>query len=409
MSFIDRLKHSWNAFANRDPTPGEYGVAYSIRPDRPRFSYGNERTIVTAIYNRIALDVSSIDIRHVQLDADGRFSSYKDTKLNRCLSLGANLDQTCRAFLQDAVMSMFDEGCVALVPIDTKINPKTASFDIESMRTGKILEWYPEHVRVRCYNQNTGRQEEIVVPKSKTAIIENPLYAVVNEPNGTAKRLTRKLALLDVVDEQSSSGKLDLIIQLPYTTKTELRKKQAEQRRKDLEEQLMSSKYGVAYADGTEKIVQLNRSVDNNLLAQIDSLTNTLYGQLGITQSIMDGTADDKTMLNYYNRSIGPIIEAIVLEMKRKFLSKTAITQGQSIIYFRDPFKLVPVNDIAEIADKLTRNEIMTSNEIRQVIGLKPSDDPSADELRNKNLSAPTDDHTACDEPRYGEETEYQK
>lgn len=385
-----RLKTAWNAFLNRDPTVvyRDVGTSYSYRPDRPRFSRGNERSIVTSVYNRIALDVAAITIQHVRLDDDGRFSSVIDSGLNRCLNLEANIDQTGRAFIQDIVMSMFDEGCVAIVPVDTSDNPEeTGSYDIETMRTGKILEWYPRHVKVRVYNDRTGRKEDIVRPKNTVAIIENPLYAVINEPNSTMQRLIRKLNLLDAIDEQSGSGKLDLIIQLPYIIKTEARRKQAEDRRKEIERQLAGSKYGIAYTDGTERITQLNRPVENNLMKQIEYLTTTLYGQLGMTQTVMDGTADDKTMLNYTNRSIEPIVSAIVDAMKRVFLTKTARSQKQSIMFFRDPFKLVPVADLAEIADKMTRNEIMTSNEIRQVIGMKPSDDPKADELRNSNIN----------------------
>lgn len=393
MGLVDRLQHGWNAFiSNRDPTIGvnSYGTGYTYRPDRPRLTRGNERSIVTSVYNRIALDASSISIQHVMLDDNGRFLSVIDSALNRCLNLSANLDQTGRAFLQDAVMSMMDEGCVALVPIDTTLDPKnTGSFDIESIRTGKILEWYPSSVKVRVYNEKTARREDLILKKKNVAIVENPLYAVMNEPNSTMQRLIRKLVLLDAVDEQSGSGKLDLIIQLPYTIKTEARRQQAENRRRDIEEQLRGSKYGIAYTDGTERVTQLNRPVENNLMNQIKYLTETLYGQLGITQGILDGTADDKTMLNYYNRTIEPIISAIVDEMKRKFLTRTALTQKKTIMFFRDPFKLVPVNDIAEIADKFTRNEILTSNEIRQIIGFKPSGDPKADELINSNLNHP--------------------
>ena len=392
-TFGTRLKHAWNVFMNRDPTLyyRELGMGYSYRPDRPRFTRGNERSIVTSVYNRIALDVAAINIQHVRLDNDGRFLSVIESSLNQCLSLAANTDQTGRAFLQDVVMSMMDEGCVAIVPVDTDDDPDmTGSYKIETMRTGKILDWYPEYVKVRVYNERTGRKQDILVSKSSVAIIENPLYAVINEPNSTMQRLIRKLNLLDVVDEQSSSGKLDLIIQLPYVIKTEARRQQAEQRRKDIETQLSGSKYGIAYTDGTERITQLNRSVENNLMKQIEYLTSMLYSQLGITQSILDGTADEKTMLNYYNRTIEPIISAIVDEMKRKFLTKTARSQLQSISFFRDPFKLVPVADLSEIADKFTRNEIMSSNEFRQIIGMKPSADPKADELRNKNLSEPS-------------------
>lgn len=404
-----RLKHAWNAFFNKDPTDyfKNVGIGYTYRPDRPRLTRGNERSIVTSVYNRLALDASSVSIQHVRLDENNRFLSVIDSGLNGCLTVEANLDQTGRAFIQDIVMSMLDEGSVAIVPVDTTFNPEiTGSYDILSMRTGKILEWYPSHVKVRVYNEKTGRKEDIVVPKSTIGIVENPLYAVINEPNSTMQRLIRKLNLLDVVDEQSSSGKLDLIIQLPYVIKTEARRQQAEKRRKDIEDQLAGSKYGIAYTDGTEHITQLNRSVENNLMKQIEYLTSMLYSQLGITQSILDGTADDKTMLNYYNRTIEPILSAIVDEMKRKFLTKTARSQLQSILFFRDPFKLVPVNEISEIADKFTRNEIMTSNEIRQIIGMKPSDDPKADELRNKNLSQPKDDQTDPSNDATGEKIE---
>lgn len=393
MSFGSRLKHAWNAFnGNAHMDYRNLGMSYSYRPDRPRLSRGNERSIVTSVYNRIALDVAALKIQHIRLDENERFVSVIQDGLNNCLTIEANIDQTARAFIQDVVISMFDEGSVAIVPVDTTTNPNiTGSYDIQSMRVGQILDWYPMYVRVRVYNELTGKKEDIVVPKSTVAIIENPLYAVINEPNSTMQRLIRKLNLLDVIDEQSGSGKLDLIIQLPYVIKTEARRQQAENRRKDIEGQLSGSKYGIAYTDGTERITQLNRSVNNNLMSQIEYLTSMLYSQLGITQSILDGTADEKTMLNYNNRTIEPIISAIVDEMKRKFLTKTARSQLQSISFFRDPFKLVPVNDIAEIADKFTRNEIMTSNEIRQVVGMKPSDDPRADELRNKNLSAPSE------------------
>ena len=392
MSFGSRLKHAWNAFTgNVQMNYRDLGMSYSYRADRPRMSRGNERSIVTSVYNRIALDVAALNVQHVRLDENGRFLSVIDDGLNNCLTLEANVDQTARSFIQDVVISMFDEGSVAIVPVDTTTDPNVSgSYDIQSLRVGQILDWYPQYIRTRVYNEQTGRKEDIVVPKSAVAIIENPLYAVINEPNSTMQRLIRKLNLLDVIDEQSGSGKLDLIIQLPYVIKTEARRQQAENRRKDIESQLSGSKYGIAYTDGTEHITQLNRSVNNNLMSQIEYLTSMLYSQLGITQSILDGTADEKTMLNYNNRTIEPIISAIVDEMKRKFLTKTARSQRQSISFFRDPFKLVPVNEIAEIADKFTRNEIMTSNEIRQVVGMKPSDDPRADELRNKNLSAPS-------------------
>ena len=389
MGLINRIQRGWNAFSNRDPTndSNDQGMSYFYRPDRPRFTRGNERSIVTSVYNRIALDASAINIQHVRLDDNGRFSSVIESGLNNCLTLDANTDQTGRAFIQDAVMSMLDEGCVALVPIETDKDPDTGSFEIFSIRTGKIIEWRPKTVKVRTYNARTGKKEDIYVPKNSIAIVENPLYAVINEPNSTMQRLIRKLSLLDVTDENTASGKLDLIMQLPYTIKTEARRKQAEDRRKDVEMQLASSKYGIAYADATERITQLNRPVENNLMKQIEYLTSMLYSQLGITQTILDGTADDKTMLNYYNRTIEPIVSSIVDEMKRKFLTKTARTQKQSIMFFRDPFKLVPINDIAEIADKFTRNEIMTSNEIRQIVGMKPSDDPKADKLINSNIS----------------------
>lgn len=400
MSFGSRLKHAWNAFTgNVQMNYRDLGMSYSYRADRPRMSRGNERSIVTSVYNRIALDVAALNVQHVRLDGNGRFLSVIDDGLNNCLTLEANVDQTARSFIQDVVISMFDEGSVAIVPVDTTTDPNVSgSYDIQSLRVGQILDWYPQHIRARVYNEQTGRKEDVVVPKSAVAIIENPLYAVINEPNSTMQRLIRKLNLLDVIDEQSGSGKLDLIIQLPYVIKTEARRQQAENRRKDIENQLSGSKYGIAYTDGTEHITQLNRSVNNNLMSQIEYLTSMLYSQLGITQSILDGTADEKTMLNYNNRTIEPIISAIVDEMKRKFLTKTARSQHQSISFFRDPFKLVPVNDIAEIADKFTRNEIMTSNEIRQVVGMKPSEDPRADELRNKNLSAPSGSNQQSEE-----------
>lgn len=395
ISFSSRLKHAWDAFRNRDPTNSykDIGTSYAYRPDRVRFTRGNERSIVTAVYNRIALDVASIGIKHCRLDKNDRFIEVIDSNMNQCLNVEANIDQTGRAFIQDIVMSMLDEGCVAIVPTETTLNPKiTKSYDILSMRTGKILEWYPEHVKVRVYDDRIGRKNDIILPKSIVGIVENPLYAVINEPNSTMKRLVRKLSLLDVTDEQTASGKLDLIIQLPYIIKTESKRLQAENRRKDIENQLSSSKYGIAYTDGTERITQLNRSLENNLMKQVEYLTNMLYSQLGITQTVLDGTADEKTMLNYNNRTIEPIISAIVDEMKRKFLSKTARSQLQSIKFFRDPFKLVPVNDIAEIADKFTRNEIMTSNEIRQIIGMKPSNDPKADKLINSNIRQPNEE-----------------
>ena len=392
MGLFDRLQHGWNAFINnRDPTMRYpfVGPSYTVRPDRVRFSRGNERSIVTSVYNRIALDVAAINIYHCKLDDNGRFTEIVNSGLNNCLNLEANIDQTGRAFLHDIVASMFDEGCVAIVPTDTSIDPKTTtSYDIQKMRTGKILDWYPSHVKVRVYNEKTGMKEDVLLPKSMVGIVENPLYAVINEPNSTMQRLIRKLNILDVIDEQSGSGKLDLIIQLPYVIKSDARKQQAEARRNDIMDQLKGP-YGIAYTDGTERITQLNRPIENNLMKQIEYLTNLLYSQLGITQSILDGSADEKTMLNYYSRTIEPIISAIVDEMKRKFLTKTARSQNHSIKFFRDPFKLVPVNDLAEIADKFTRNEIMSSNEFRQIVGLKPSSDPKADQLINSNLNHP--------------------
>ena len=407
-SIGSRLKHAWNAFFNKDPTPvkWDHGASYSYRPDRPRLTRGNERSIVTAIYNRIALDVSALIMKHCRLDENGRYSEDVESKFNRCLTVEANLDQTARAFKQDIVMSMLDEGCVAVVPVDTNQDPLKGSYDILTMRTGKILEWRPSTIKVRAYNEKTGEKEDIVVPKCTTAIIENPLYAVINEPNSTMQRLIRKLNLLDAGDEQSSAGKLDLIIQLPYIIKTDARRQQAEARRKDIEMQLSGSKYGIAYTDGTERITQLNRSIDNNLMKQIEYLTSMLYSQLGITQSILDGTADEKTMLNYNNRTVEPIASAIVDEMKRKFLTKTAISQSQTVMYFMDPFKLVPVSNLADIADKFTRNEILSSNEVRQIIGMKPSDDPKADELLNKNISQPVDETMV---PPEGEEAGYEE
>lgn len=394
MGLLDRIQHGWNAFLNRDPTYiySQHGMSYSYRPDRPRPSRGNERSIINSVYNRIALDVASIDLVHCKLDKNDRYIETINSKLNNCLSTEANMDQTGRSFIQDVVLSMFDEGSVAIVPVDTTLDPDiTGSYDIESMRTAKILEWRPQHVRVYLYNDRTGKKEEIWVPKSTVAIIENPFYSVMNEPNSTVQRLVRKLILLDSVDEQSGSGKLDLIIQLPYVIKSDSRKKQADERRKQIEDQLSGSKYGIAYTDGTERITQLNRPVENNLLKQIEYLMNLFWSQMCVTQSVMDGTADEKTMLNYNNRVVEPIVSAIVDEMRRKFLTKTARSQSQTITYFQDPFRLVPVNNMAEIADKFTRNEIMTSNEIRQIVGMKPSDDPKADKLVNSNISQPTD------------------
>lgn len=412
-TFVSRLKHGWNAFRNREPTVNyaDTGIGYSYRPDRPRLTRGNERSIITSVFNRIALDVASIDIQHCRLDKNGRFVETIDSKLNNCLTLSTNIDQTARAFIQDLVISMFDDGSVAIVPVDTTFDPNiTGGYEIETMRAGKVIEWYPEHVKVLVYNEKRGKKEEITLPKSYVGIVENPLFSVVNEPNSTVQRLMRKLNLLDVTDEQTASGKLDLIIQLPYTIKTDLKREQANKRRKEIEDQLVGSKYGIAYADGTERITQLNRPIENQLLTHIEFLKDTMYSQLGITQSIMDGTADDKTMLNYYNRTIEPIVSAIVDEMTRKFLTKTARSQKQTITFFRDPFKLVPINDIAEIADKFTRNEILTSNEIRQIIGMKPADDPKADQLVNSNISQPEDQQEPYEEmpEEYYEEGENQ-
>lgn len=389
-TIFERLQHSWNAFRGRD-RPIQYsdlGLSSYRRPDRTYLRVSNERSIITAIYNRIAMDVAANKIEHVKLDDNARYVETVKDGLNNCLSLEANLDQTSRAFIQDAVLSMFDEGCIAIVPIDTSIDPnKSASFDIQSMRVGKITQWYPEHVRVQVYNEKRGIKEELTVPKRMVSIIENPFYAVMNEANSTLQRLIRKLNILDAIDEQSGAGKLDLIIQLPYVIKSTARQEQAEARRKQIETQLAGSKYGIAYTDGTERITQLNRPVENNLMSQIEYLMNTLYSQLGITPEILNGTADEKTMLNYNNRTIEPILAALVDEMKRKFLTKTARTQGHSIIFSSEPFKLVPINNIAEIADKFTRNEILSPNEIRSIIGFKPVADQQADELRNRNLN----------------------
>lgn len=394
-----RLKHAWNAFLNRDPTDNFYrdpGYSYSYRPDRVRLTRGNERSIITSVYNRIAMDVAAITIQHCKLDANGRFLSVVDSGLNNCLNLEANKDQSGRAFIHDAVLSMLDEGAVALVPVDTSFNPKvTGSYSIDTMRVAKILEWMPDKVRVSMYNDRIGIKQEVTLPKKSVAIIENPFYAVFNEPNSTMKRLIRKLNILDAIDEQSGSGKLDLIIQLPYIIKSDARRKQAEDRRKDIEMQLSGSKFGIAYTDGTERITQLNRPVENNLMKQVEYLTSMLYSQFGITQSVMDGTADEKTMNNYYYRTVEPIISTIVDEMKRKFLTKTARTQFQSIMFFRDPFKLMPINELAEAADKFTRNEIMSKNEWRQILGMKPSDDPKADQLINSNINQSPDQQMA--------------
>ena len=392
MGFVDRLQHGWNAFLGRDgPYMDymEYGAAYYTKPDRVRFSRGNERSIINAVYNRIAIDAAAIDIRHVDVDENGRYKQEHDDGLNTCLSLSANKDQAARPFIQDVVMSMLDEGCVAIVPVDTTANVLTGAFDIKTMRVGKITTWYPDYVRIKVYNDQIGHEAEITLPKDAVAIIENPFYSVMNEPSSTAARLIRKLNILDTIDEQNSSGKLDMIIQLPYIIKTPARRQQAENRRKDIELQLSTSKYGIAYTDGTEKITQLNRSIDNNMIEQVEFFTDMLYSQLGITQEILNGTAEEKVMQNYYTRTIEPIVSAITDEMKRKFLTKTARTQGQSIMFFRDPFKLMPITDFAELADKLTRNCIATSNEIRQAIGMKPMNDPQADQLINNNLSQP--------------------
>lgn len=393
MAFLDRLKHGWNAFVSNRENPirtYSYGASYGSRPDRVRMTRGNEKSIIAAIYNRIATDVAAVNIVHVRLDDQDRYVETIDSGLNNCLNVSANVDQTGRALVQDLVMSMFDEGSVALVPVDANIDPSlSASFDIHTLRTGKILDWFPRHIRVRVYNDVEGRYEDVIVPKATTAIIENPFYSVMNEPSSTMQRLSRKLAMLDTIDEQTSSGKLDLIIQLPYTIRSDARRERAESRRKDIEMQLAGSKYGIAYIDATEHVTQLNRSVENNMLAQIEYLTNTLYGQMSITPGILDGTADKQTILNYQNQTIEPILAAITDEMKRKFLSKTARSQKQSIMYFQDPFKLLTVDNLGDVADKMRRNEIMSSNEIRQKLGMKPSDSEKADSLDNPNLSQP--------------------
>lgn len=403
MNIGSRLKHAWNAFLNRDP-PGSryYGGGYSYRPDRMRFSRGSERTIINAIYNRIALDAASITINHVKLDENNRFDSIIDSGLNYCLNTEANADQTGRGLIQDIVMTFLEEGVAAVVPEKTNFDPRYSnSYEIYSMRVGVPVEWYPNHVRVRLFNELTGQNEEITFPKKMVALIENPFYAVMNAPNSTMQQLVRKLALLDVVDEQAGSGKLDMIIQLPYVIKSQARRDQAEQRRAEIEKQLSGSKYGIAYTDGTERIVQLNRSLENNILKSIEYLTNMVYSQLGVTQEILNGTADEKTMNNYMNRIIEPVIAAIADEFKRKFLTKTARTQGQSIMFFRDPFRLAPVSMIAEMADKFTRNEIMTPNEFRQAIGMKPSKDPKSDQLANRNIAAANSEM-----PMMGDETD---
>lgn len=402
LSVSSRFKNAWNAFLNKNPTYDSNSNGSYYRPDRTRLSRGNERSIITSIYNRIGLDVANINFKHCRLDENNRYIEDVDSKLNNCLTLEANIDQTARAFIQDIVMSMFDDGCVAIIPVDTIYNPNnTDSYQIVTLRTGKIKTWYPTKIQVEVYNDIKGLKEYITIDKSIACIIENPFYSIMNEPNSTLQRLIKKLLLLDSIDEQSGSGKLDLIIQLPYIVKSEARKQQAEQRRKDIERQLSGSKYGIAYTDGTEKITQLNRAVENNLMKQIEYLTSMLYSQLGITQEVLDGTANEQTMLNYYSRTVEPIASAIADEMKRKFLSKSARSKGQSIMFFRDPFKLVPVNNLAEIADKFTRNEILTSNEIRQIVGIKPSDDPRADELRNSNINQSNQDQRPLVEENY--------
>ncbi len=398
-SIFSRLKDAWNVFSGRDAyrrtssRGSYYGMSSAYRPDRVRLSTRNERSIITSVYNRIAVDCATIEIKHVKTDDDGRYEETVDSGLNNCLMTEANIDQTGRAFRQDIYLSLIDEGCVAITPVDTSTNPDdTSSYDILTLRVGKVLEWFPRDVRLEVYNDRTGNKEEVIVPKITVAIVENPFYAVMNEPNSVLQRLLRKLNILDAIDEQSGSGKLDLIIQLPYTIRSEARRQQAEMRRRDIEEQLSGSKYGIAYTDGTERITQLNRAVENNLMKQIEYLTSMLFSQLGLNQEILDGSAKEETMLNYQNRTIEPIVSAVVDEMKRKFLTKTARSQGQSIMSFRDPLKMVPVSQLAELSDKLTRNEIVSSNEIRQAIGMKPSKDPAADELRNKNLNQPAEE-----------------
>lgn len=390
MGFTDRIYHAWNAFLNRDPTQhNDLGPGSYYRPDRSRLTTGNERSIVSSIYSKIAMDVSSVKIQHVRLDQNGRYIETIQSALNNILTLDANIDQTGKALIRDAVTTMFDEGVVAIIPTETTLNPSiTASYDINSMRVGRIVEWYPKHVKVNVYNEATGFKEDVVIEKKNVAIIENPLYSVMNEPNSTLKRLINKLNILDAIDQQSGSGKLDIIVKLPYSIKTEARRLEAEKRRRELETQLAGSKYGIAYMDATENITQLNRPAENNLLSQIEYLTKMLYNQLGMTESIFDGTADEKTMLNYYNRTIDPLLTAIVEEMQRKFLTKTARSQMQSIEYYREPFKLVPVSELSNIVDKFTRNEVLSTNEVRSIIGYKPSDTPRADELVNKNMPA---------------------
>ena len=403
------IKHAWGLFTNtnnKNPTVKPEGSSYTISPTRPRFTRGNERTIVTSVYNRIAIDASNIDVMHVRLDDEGRFKEPIKSNLNNCLTVEANIDQSSRAFMLDVVISLLDEGCVAVVPVKTTLNPNnTESYDIDELRTGRIVEWFPKHVMIRLYNDETGMYQDITLPKSQVAIIENPLYTIMNEPNSTMQRLIHKLSLLDIIDEESSSGKMDLIIQLPYIIKNDTKRSQAEERRKQIEDQLRGSRYGVAYIDGTEKVTQLNRSVENNILKQVEYLTNLLYSQLGLTQTIMDGTADENAMNNYYNRTVEPVVSAIVDEFHRKFLTKTARTQGQAIMFFRDPFKLMSVTNIADTADKFTRNELLSSNEFRQIIGRKPSTDPKADMLLNKNISHAPEELDGYDKNNQNEES----
>lgn len=403
------IKHAWGLFTNtnnKNPTVKPEGSSYTISPTRPRFTRGNERTIVTSVYNRIAIDASTMDVMHVRLDDEGRFKEPIKSNLNNCLTVEANIDQTSRAFMLDIVISLLDEGCVAVVPVKTTLNPNnTESYDIEELRTARIMEWFPKHVLVRLYNDETGMYQDVTLPKSQVAIIENPLYTIMNEPNSTMQRLIHKLSLLDIIDEESSSGKMDLIIQLPYIIKNDTKRSQAEERRKQIEDQLRGSRYGVAYIDGTEKVTQLNRSVENNILKQVEYLTNLLYSQLGLTQTIMDGTADENAMNNYYNRTVEPVVSAIVDEFHRKFLTKTARTQGQAIMFFRDPFKLMSVTSIADTADKFTRNELLSSNEFRQIIGRKPSTDPKADMLLNKNISHAPEEMNGYDKNNQNEKS----
>ena len=403
------IKHAWGLFTNtnnKNPTAKPEGSSYTISPTRPRFTRGNERTIVTSVYNRIAIDASTIDIMHVRLDDEGRFKEPIKSNLNNCLTVEANIDQSSRAFMLDVVISLLDEGCIAVVPVKTTLNPNnTESYDIEELRTGRIMEWFPKHVLVRLYNDETGMYQDVTLPKSQVAIIENPLYTIMNEPNSTMQRLIHKLSLLDIIDEESSSGKMDLIIQLPYIIKNDTKRSQAEERRKQIEDQLRGSRYGVAYIDGTEKVTQLNRSVENNILKQVEYLTNLLYSQLGLTQTIMDGTADENAMNNYYNRTVEPVVSAIIDEFHRKFLTKTARTQGQAIMFFRDPFKLMSVTSIADTADKFTRNELLSSNEFRQIIGRKPSTDPKADMLLNKNISHAPEEMNGYDKNNQNEKS----